>query len=217
VEEPAELGALALEDPCALRLEPGLVDPARDRVDLPGERRNPPRVDHVPVRRGHEELHGATLRRAEPVEGIDAVRIAELPRELRARHVDDEVRRARGRGRDVLDLRELREHERGDHEEDHDGPERPGELEPRRAVDLRAVRMARAPAAAVADHERDQEAFDEDEDREAEDRDEEIALVDPLGVGRFGRDGGESAVPREGRGGEHGRRDHGADQDEWAG
>ncbi len=163
------------------------------------------------------ELDRAPFRGAHPVEGDDAVRVAELPRELRPGHVDDEVRGARGGGGDVLDPGELREDEGCDHEQDHDRPERPRELEARRAVDLRAVRVARPIPAPVADDERDQQALDEHEDREAEDRDEQVALMDPVRVRGLRWDGSEAAVPREGRRGEQSRRDRGAGEGEEAG
>ena len=155
VVEAAELGALALEDAGALRLEPGLVDPARDCVDLPAERRDPPRVDDVPVRRRDVELDRAPLRRAQPVDRDDAVRVAELPRELRADDVDDEVLAPRARGRDVLDPGQLREDEGSDREQDQHRADRPRQLEAVRPVDLRSVGVPRPVSAAVADHERD--------------------------------------------------------------
>ena len=178
-------------------LEPRRVHRAGDRVDLAAERRDPPGVHDVPVGRGHLELDGPPLGRAEPVDRDDAVRVAELPRELRAGHLDDEVLLAAGRGGDVLDARQLREDERGDREEDHDGRDRPRELEPVGAVDLRPVRVARPVSPPVADDEHDEQHLDEQEDREDEGRDEPPALADALRVRRLGRDRREAAVARE--------------------
>jgi hypothetical protein len=91
VVEAAELGALALEHADARRLEPRLVELPGDRVHLSAQCRDPPRVDDVPVGRGDVKLDRPPLGRTHPVDRHDAVRIAELPRELRADHVDDEV------------------------------------------------------------------------------------------------------------------------------
>src|SRR5439155_26778275 len=77
VEDAAELGALTLEAASLLRLEPDVVPPARNGLDLPAEGRDPPAVDHVwrddgqvddPVDRG--------------VQGPDrprSIRVVELP------------------------------------------------------------------------------------------------------------------------------------------
>ena len=61
VLDAAELRAAALEGPRLRRREPRVVEPSRDRVDLSAEGRDPPRVDDVPVRRGHGR--GAPARR----------------------------------------------------------------------------------------------------------------------------------------------------------
>ncbi len=135
--------------------------------------------------------------RAEPVDRDDAVRVAVLPRELRADHLDDEVLLAARGGGDVLDAGQLREDECGDREQDHDGRDRPRELEPVGAVDLRPVGVARPASPPVADDEHDQQHLDEQEDREDEGGDEPAALADALGVRRLGRDGREAAVARE--------------------
>src|SRR3954471_11825373 len=54
VERPAELGALALVASPPLRLEPRVVDAARDRLDLALQLRDPPAVHDV--RRDHPQL-----------------------------------------------------------------------------------------------------------------------------------------------------------------
>ena len=198
--DPAELRALSEEHAGPLRREPGGVDPAGDRVDLAAEGRDPPGVDDVPVRRRDLQFHGAPLGRSQPVDRDDPVRIAVLPGELRAGHLDNEILVARGRGRDVLDLRELREHERRDREQDHHRPDRPGELEAVRAVDLGAVGITRPVAAAIAHDEQDKQHLDEQEDPEDERRDEPPALADAVGVRGLRRDRREAAVTRERRG-----------------
>ena len=143
------------------------------------------------------KLDGAPLGRPEPVDRDDAVRVAELPRELRAGHLDDEVLLAARGGGDVLDPGQLREDERGDREEDHDGRDRPRDLEPVGAVDLRAVRVARPVSPPVADDEHDEQHLDEQEDRDDEGGDEPPALADALRVRRLRRDRREAAVARE--------------------
>ncbi len=193
------------------------IDPARDRVDLAAERRDPPRVDHVPLGRRHVQLDRPSLRDAEAVDRDDAVRVAVLPRELRAGHLDLEVLLAGARRRDVLDPGELDEDEGGDDHEQEDGERRPGELERARPVDLRAVRVARPVAAPVADDEGDQEPFDEQEDPEADERDEPEALRDPLGVRRLGRHRREAAVARTRGCGRCEQRDERAGRDDGLG
>ena len=148
VLETAELGALAGVGPLVLRLEPCLVGDARDRVDLAAERGDPPRVDDVRVRGGHLEAHGHAGRRAHLVDRDDAVRILVLPVELPAGHLDLELLLTRRSFRDVLDSRQLDEHEGRDEEEHDDRAGRPRELELRRAVGLRAVLEARRDSAA---------------------------------------------------------------------
>ena len=187
VLEAAELGALPRVRPLVRRLEPRLVGDARDCVDLAAERGDPPRVDDIRVRGGHLEAHGHAGRRAHLVDRDDAVRILVLPVELPAGHLDLELLLTRRGFRDVLDSRQLDEHERRDEEEHDDRAGRPRELELRRAVGLRAVLEAWAILPPVLDDERDQEPFDENEDREHEDRDEEPAVANPLGVRRLGR------------------------------
>ena len=199
VVEPAELGALALEHTRPLGAEPGGVELAWDRVDLPSERRDPPGVDDVPVGRRHVELDGASLGRVHAVDRDGAVRIPELPRVLGARDLDDEVLPTGGRRRDVLDPRELREHEGRDREQDDHRRHRPRQLETGRSVDLRPVGVAGAPPASIAEHEQQQRHFDEQEDGQAEGGDEPEARRDALGVRRLGRDGSESPVARDRR------------------
>ena len=94
----------------------------------------------------------------------------------------------------VGDARQLPEDEGADHREDHDRHDRPEHLEPRRAVDLRAVGGACALAAAVLDDEGDQRALDDQEDHAGEDRDEDEGAVDAVRVRRMGLAGQEAAV-----------------------
>ena len=189
--EAAELGALPSVGTDLVGLEPRLVRPAGNRIDLPAERGYPPRVDDVGVRRDDLEADGHTLWRHHRVDGDDTVRVVELPVELPARDLDVELLLA-GRGvRDVLDARQLEEHEHGDHEQHDHGPGRPRELEPRRAVDGGTVLEPRPLASPVLPDERDEERLHEQEDREREDRDEEVARADSVGVGRLRRDGRE--------------------------
>ena len=197
VVDPAELRALAEEDPRLLRLEPRPVHGSGNGVELSAELRDPPRVDDVPVRRSDEELDGPALRRSHPVHRDDAVRVPVLPRELRADDLDDEVLLAAGRGRHVLDDRQLDEHEGSDRAQDEHRSDRPGQLQPVRPVDLRPVGIAGATPSPVPDDEEDQQALDEHEDREGKGRDEPVALADRLGVRRLGCHRREAAVPAE--------------------
>src|SRR5436305_695685 len=153
VEDAAELAALAAVLPELPRAEPRVVGHARDGVELAAERGNPPAV--VDVLRVDVDLHDLTGGRVQLVDRDRAVRVRELPVELV--RVDADVQRStRGRPRrDVLDPRELVEDERDDAREDHDRDRCPDQLEPRGAVDLRAFRVARPPAAPVADAEDD--------------------------------------------------------------
>ena len=124
VLEPAELGALARVRPLVVGLEPRVVRPTGDRVDLPAERGDPPGVDDVSVGRAHDEPNRHAGRRAHVVDRDGAVRILVLPVELAAGHLDLELLLAGGRVGDVLDPRQLDEDERPDDEE-HDDRELP--------------------------------------------------------------------------------------------
>ena len=141
VLDAAELGA-ARDVRAGRRLEPGLVHRARDRVVLAAEVRHPPRVDDVVVVADDVLVHDLVGRRDHAVDRDRAVRIAEEPVELVAL---DRDRRLVGRGglRRVGDAGQLVEDERADHGEDHDRDDRPDDLEPRRAVDLRSLGGAR--------------------------------------------------------------------------
>ena len=109
-----------------------------------------------------------------------AVRVLVLPVELAPRDRDVDLLLSRGRLRDVLDPGELDEDERSDEEQHDDRPRGPGQLDLRRAVDVRAVLEARALAAAVAEDEDEEQRLDEHEDPEREGRDEEVAVADPV-------------------------------------
>jgi hypothetical protein len=154
-------------------------------------------VDHVVGGRGDVQLDDAADRGAQLVDRDHAVRVLELPVELAAGHLDDQVGLAGARRGDVLDARQLHEDEDGDREQDQHGPDRPHRLQARRAVDLCPVGVPVAPPPAEPDQERDQQRLDEDEDGEDEDRDEPVALADALGVRRLRRDRRETAVSRE--------------------
>jgi hypothetical protein len=112
---------------------------------------------------------------------------------------DLDLERATGGGcvRDVGDAGELDENERGDCEEDEDRPDRPRQLEPVRAVDLRAIEVAWASPPPVADDEDDEQRLDEQEDGQRECADEPLAGRDPFRVRRRGGRWGEPAVPGE--------------------
>ena len=94
----------------------------------------------------------------------------------------------------IRDAGELVEDERADHREDHGRDDRPDDLEPRRAVNLRAFGGSRPLAAPVLDDERDQRSLDDHEDEPGEDRDEDERGVDAVRVRRMGVAGQETAV-----------------------
>ena len=87
VLDSAELRALAAVDTGRLGVEPRLVRDARDRVELAAERGDPPRVDHVEVRRGDLEPDGPADGRAQLVDRDHAVRVREVPVEAVALHL----------------------------------------------------------------------------------------------------------------------------------
>ena len=189
VEDAAELGALAVVAAGLRRLEPGVVDPARDRLDLAAERRDPPAVDHVG--RHDLEVDDGARRHVQRLDRPRAVRVVELPVVLVA--LDGDVDRV-GRGRRGADVRELVEDEAGDDREDHDREHRPDQLEPRVPVHLRALDRARAAAAPVLDDEDDEQRLDEDEDGRREAEDEPVGVLDVGCVRRGRRDRAEAAV-----------------------
>src|SRR5204863_3428327 len=104
VEYAAELSTLAVVAPGRVRPEPEVVDPARDRLDLAAERRDPPAVDDV---RRHDlevydRAHG-DVERPDRTRLVRGVGVVELPVVLVA--LDRDVDRL-GRGRRGADGRE---------------------------------------------------------------------------------------------------------------
>ena len=102
VLESAELGALAGVRPLLVGLEPRVVRPAGDRVDLAAER-GIHQEWMTSASGATTEPDGRARRRAQVVDRDDAVRILVLPVELAAGHLDLELLLAGGRVRDVLD------------------------------------------------------------------------------------------------------------------
>src|SRR5581483_466770 len=213
VVEAAELGALAWVGAEPVGLEPRRVHAPGNRVDLSAETRDPPAVGDVGRR--HLEPHDAPGRDDHRVDRELAVRVAELPVELVRLHLDRQLL-AGSRGGHVLDPGELVEDEGGDRGEDQDRDDRPGDLEPGRAVDLHPLCVARPAPPPVADHEPDERAFDDDEDEGREPEDHPVGVVDPGGVRRDRRLGAEAAVPgkraRPEDEGEQGRDEQSRDQ-----
>ena len=97
VLDPAELGALAPVDPRRLCVEPRLVRHPGNGVELASESRDPPRVDHLEVRRRHLQSRRLPDGCAQAVDGDDAVRVGVVP--VVAVALDRRSRRGRPRAR----------------------------------------------------------------------------------------------------------------------
>src|SRR3954469_1096052 len=206
VEGTAELGALALIA-ARIRLEPGVVRPAGDRLDLAAECRDPPAVDHV--RRDDLEVDDRAGGDVERPDRARAVRIVVLPVVLVA--FDRDVDRV-GRGRRGVDVRQLVEDEAGNDREDHDREDRPDQLETGVPVDLRPLDRARASAAPVLPDEDHEQRLDEQEDRCGEAEDEVVRVPDVNRVRRGRVYGCESAVPSCSNAGRREREQYGEDE-----
>src|SRR5581483_1247345 len=166
----------------AADLEPRVVRPAGDRVDLPAEGGDPPAV--CDVGRDDVEPHDLVHRDDELVDRDAAARVVELPVELVRLDPDAELLRAGGCRRNVLDPGQLVEDERGDRGQDQHRPGRPRELEVRVAADLRPLDVAPASAVAETDDEDDERYLDEDEDERREPEDQPVGVGDPVCVRR---------------------------------
>src|SRR5512133_1552435 len=157
VEDTAELAAAPSVDPHLISLEPRVILPARDRVELAAEGRDPPAVNDVV--RVDVDADDAMDGNVHLVDRDRARRIGELPVELVRVDPDHERAALCLRLGDVLDPRQLVEDEARDRREDQHRDRRPDQLEARRAMDLRAFGIAPAPAAAVTDDEPDERAL----------------------------------------------------------
>ncbi len=197
VLDPAELGALALVRPQLLDFVPGVVRMARDRVDLPAQRGDPPAVDHVVLGRGHLDAYRAVDRRAHRVDRDHAVRVRDLPVELLALDVHPQLRAGGSGCGNVLDARELVEGEDRDRDQDQDGYRRPGKLQIQVAADLRALGVPRPAPPSVLDDEEHEGDFDDEEDEDGEAHDEPVDRLDPGAVRRVRSRGSEASVVAE--------------------
>ncbi len=193
----AQLRALAVIDALVRGLEPGLVDAARDRVDLDAERRHGERMDHV--RAGGEDAHDLVHRhdhlvvdRQEPrLVGLEllrlehqrielefaVVRIAVAPIPLLAGRLHGQV----GRRRVELEKQQLERRDRDEHQ-DRDRNQRPGHLNQGVMRGARGHRIG--PGIEPNDHDDQQ---DEHEQRDRSDPIEQV-VVEPDDVVHHWRD-----------------------------
>jgi hypothetical protein len=201
VLDPAELGALPLVDPRALRLEPGVVRLAGDRVHLPRQLRHPPAVDHVEVGRRDHQVDRALNRDDELVDRECAVRILVAPVELPALDLHGHLRAGRACRGHVLDARQLVEDDSDDPGEDHDWDRGPDQLQTGVSANLRAFRGPCAAPVAEAQDEEDERPFDDDEDHSGHGQDDPVEVANASGVRGVGRRHGSAHVgerrPRE--------------------
>ena len=179
VREPAELGALTPVLTGVVRLERDAGDTTGHRVALAVQGGDPERVDDVT--RADAHLDGLPGRDHDLVRGHDAlVGVAELPPPLLPDDVDDK--------RVVGGLGEVEHGGDGEHGDRHQKDarkDRPRDLEPGVAVDLRrhlvgSVPLRREPPDDDAD---DRDHDDADDAGDDEHRDGEV--VDRLGLGPF--------------------------------